>query len=133
MQVVIRRSPIKKRRKPRQESASILKIAAAHAGIPSFDCKSGCSECCGPVIMSCLEWERICERLGCEPKGDWTTLNCPMLKDGRCSVYDIRPTICRLFGVVKGKLLCPHGCRSERLLTDAEAQMLIGKVERLGA
>jgi hypothetical protein len=38
--------------------------------------------------------------------GDYT---CPALKDGRCSVYDVRPTLCRLWGVVED-MPCPWGC-----------------------
>ena len=111
----------------------LTSLDAALWRIPVFACKPGCSECCGPVMMSRLEWQRICDHLGYEPKGNPDTLDCPMLKDGRCSVYDIRPTICRLFGTIKGKMVCPHGCQPERLLTDAEARMLLDKAQRLGS
>jgi hypothetical protein len=117
----------------KNETVLLAKIDSALSAIPKFECKPGCSECCGPVMMSRLEWQRICDRLGCTPEGDLGTLDCPMLKDGRCSVYDIRPTICRLFGAIKDKLLCPHGCHPERALTDAEAGVILGKVQRIGA
>jgi Fe-S-cluster containining protein len=114
---------------------NLAKLDAALRQIPAFTCKPGCSECCGPVAMSRLEWQRICDRLGYKPNRNMeASLDCPMLKDGRCSVYDIRPTICRLFGTVNVPLmLCPHGCRPERLLPDAEAGMLLNKAQRLGA
>lgn len=38
------------------------------------------------------------------------TVDCPALEDGRCTVYDSRPTICRLWGT-SDALPCPHGCR----------------------
>lgn len=35
--------------------------------------------------------------------------SCPALVDGRCSVYDDRPMICRLYGTVE-VMRCPYGC-----------------------
>jgi uncharacterized protein len=115
-------------------SARLVQIDAATARIPSFACKPGCSACCGPVLMSRLEWSRIVEHLGYEPKGSFDgPLTCPMLQDGKCSVYDIRPAVCRLFGAIKDQMVCPEGCGPTRKLSDAEARVILGKVQRLGA
>ena len=113
----------------------LIQIDLALAVIPTFACEPGCSACCGPVLMSRLEWKRICDRLGYEPKGNFDAehLDCPMLKDGRCSVYDIRPAICRLFGAVDYKMLeCPKGRRPERLMPEVGARQILRTVEELG-
>jgi Fe-S-cluster containining protein len=96
--------------------------------------------------MSRLEWKRICVRLGYDTNTpqpaetvlanliDTNHMNCPMLKDGRCSVYDIRPAICRLFGAAADKMLeCPKGCRPETYMDGAKAGSMLSEVERLGA
>jgi Fe-S-cluster containining protein len=119
--------------KAKSEAQRLVQIDAALASIPVCECKPGCSACCGPVMMSRLEWERICARLGYTPKGSLESLTCPMLVDGKCSVYDIRPAICRLFGTIKDKMVCPEGCAPARKIGDAEARVILGKVQRLGA
>ena len=55
------------------------------------------------------------------------TIDCPALVDGRCSVYEHRPLICRLWGAVES-LPCPHGCEvTPGLLMDTGAHMLIAR------
>lgn len=107
-----------------------MTLERLYARIPSLACKPGCTDCCGPVCMSRVEWKRICDRLGYEPRGD-ASLNCPMIAGGRCVVYDLRPAICRLYGTVKGKLECPH-VKPERWLTDAEARVILREAGRIG-
>ena len=98
--------------------------------LPRINCQRKCQEACGPILMSRLEWKRICHRVGHVP-GPKPDLTCPLLKDGLCSVYDIRPAICRLWGLVK-KMACPWGCEPERWLTDEEAGVVLDKVRRIG-
>lgn len=51
---------------------------------------------------------------------------CSMLThDGRCSVYALRPMICRLFGAGPGGLRCHRGCEPERRLTAIEVAELL--------
>ncbi len=61
---------------------------------------------------------------------------CPLLDTGtnKCSAYDVRPAICRLFGVVEGELLCPHGYAPETstLLSDKQSREILRKVDELG-
>jgi Fe-S-cluster containining protein len=52
--------------------------------------------------------------------------DCPYLEDGRCSVYDVRPLVCRLWGLVDAPgLRCEHGCMPERWLTRDDALRLV--------
>jgi Fe-S-cluster containining protein len=85
------------------------------AGVPQFQCVEGCADCCGPVTMTALEWKRLAVRTGDTKLKEKTTAaakdimdgghgSCPMLdkSTNKCSVYDIRPAICRVFGARGG-------------------------------
>ena len=112
--------------------------------LPTIACRGKCQNSCGPIRMSAAELARITKRFGHEPKwhgigraialtilGRQEALTCPLLKDGRCGVYAIRPMICRLFGLVK-KMACPFGCEPDRWLTDAEAHRFLDEAVRIG-
>ena len=50
---------------------------------------------------------------------------CPHLGEGgRCTAYDVRPIICRVFGAVRA-LACPWGCKPQRWMTDREVHDLM--------
>lgn len=126
----------------------LKRIDALLSSVPPMRCLEGCSSCCGPVAMTRLEESRICRSIGQSPK--WLrqamlkTFNdvvakgdsggsCPLLKDGRCSVYDIRPAVCRVFGSSDDKLLiCPHGCASKNPWTKAHTSAVMDQVDKLG-
>ena len=74
--------------------------------IPGLQCIPGCSDCCGPVVFSKTEWDRV------KDKRRATSITCPYVEDGKCAIYRDRPIICRLFGTVED-LQCPHGCKPE--------------------
>jgi len=103
-----------------------------YAQIPNVMCKSGCSECCGPVMASEAERLRIFEAAGRELDFDTTTLECGFLDKatGKCSIYPIRPAICRLFGVTDTPLLkCPHGCAPFQFITKRDCDYILGQIE----
>lgn len=98
-----------------------MNIETLYSKIPGFACKPGCTDCCGPVPFSKLEWDRVQEkRMG---KG----MDCPYANTASgCDVYDQRPLICRLFGAVEDERLeCPHGCGPEVRLSEAEGRILV--------
>lgn len=113
-------------------------LDALYAEVPHLPCKQKCASSCGPILMSYVEWQRIIKKLGYEPKApppnplDPRTMNCPMLKGGLCSVYAMRPMICRLWGVVE-TMPCPWGCQPERMLTTREGYVLLQRAAILGA
>ena len=105
--------------------------------IPSFDCEPGCSACCGLVPFSdaemkkasaarpLLTWERFDAR-------SWVataalqSFECPFLSHGRCSIYEIRPKVCQLFGAVDHpQMTCPKGCGPERKLTNSQSRRIL--------
>ena len=111
-----------------------------YRSVPTVECQGLCAQSCGPIDMSPTERRRI-EALGVtippparlladminNPRGG----TCPALTDGRCSVYQDRPLICRLWGAVES-MPCPHGCTvTPGLLMDAGAHSLIARSLKL--
>lgn len=91
-----------------------------YAEIPALPCKRKCQECCGPIAFTPIE-ARLMEAAGADDDvvamahpvdGTYwlTELVCPLLDwKGDCSIYEARPFICRLWGVIES-MKCPHGC-----------------------
>ena len=91
--------------------------------IPVVKCQGLCVDACSPLatFLTDLEFDRVLARSGKEPNGLYTpddidrqanpatAQKCNMLKDGRCTVYDARPAVCRLYGAVP-EMACPFGC-----------------------
>ena len=115
----------------------LAKIDDILAGVPKFQCVDGCADCCGPTLMSRLEWKRILQRLGkksSELQVD-DHMNCPMLDKttNKCGVYDIRPAICHVFGASEHeRLVCPHGRKPEKSLTKSETSLIMHEIDALG-
>ena len=102
-----------------------------YAQLPAIDCKGKCQSACGPIGMTYVELQRIVKRTGQEPWID-QNLTCSLLRHGMCSVYAIRPTVCRLWGVVDA-LACPWGCKPDRYLDYREGQLFLLAAEDIGA
>lgn len=108
-------------------------LEALYAEIPAIACKRLCVDSCGPIAASAGEGGRMFAltdiplRLG-------EDLRCGYLnKRGLCAVYDVRPVICRLYGVVDDhRMRCPHGCEPERWLSNAEARAMIRRAYEIG-
>ena len=107
--------------------------------IPPVECKGLCIDSCGPIAMSKAEDARLRKR-GVEipPMTDAVSMiergqdyYCPALKEGRCSVYEHRPTICRLWGATES-MRCPHGCTPANALTQSQSYELLGLSARIG-
>jgi hypothetical protein len=109
-------------------------LDALYATLPRLDCQGYCYDSCGPIDTSIRERARIVERarkpLTCSKGADGL---CSLLTDDhRCGAYEIRPMICRLWGLVRG-MPCPYGCRPEGgLLDDREGLKLIIEADRIG-
>lgn len=121
-------------------TARLAEIDRLLKDVPTFECKPGCSACCGPIALSKLELKRIVDRTGINPKLLLTSfrlktgcINCPLLKDGKCSVYDIRPAICRIYGASEHpRLKCGIVPGPDKPLTKEETNRLVDQVLRLG-
>lgn len=105
---------------------TIEKIKKLYNDIPTFECRAGCSDCCGFVPWSKAEWEIIKE------KRRASSLKCPYATGNGCDIYENRPLICRLFGTVNvGYLKCPHGCKPDKPLTERQARRIAKKYSDL--
>ena len=100
--------------------------------IPEFQCKPGCSDCCGPVPVSEYEAKRL-GITGFMTPTKPGTLTCAFVgEDGCCTVYEKRPFLCRLFGSAENnKLRCPHGFGPDKKLSCDQADRLTVEFHRV--
>jgi hypothetical protein len=116
-----------------------LSLADVYARIPNVDCKGLCQESCGPIAMSRDEDRRLrdlgvtissmLDAVAAIDRGEdyW----CPALQQGQCTVYDARPTICRLWGATTS-MPCPHGCTPPDALSQPQSFELLALAARAG-
>jgi hypothetical protein len=96
-----------------QRDHALERLYAAIPEIP--DCDGRCYISCGPIEMSDRERQRIRERgVKITPHDEaYNSIDvfyCDALTaEHRCSVYEVRPIVCRLWGVVED-MKCPFGC-----------------------
>jgi Fe-S-cluster containining protein len=112
-----------------------------YARVPSINCKGLCTESCGPIgeATSPRERDRLRERLGTSTMDEPVafvdrdgSVPCPLLVNGKCSVHDIRPLICRLWGSVEHEMMiCPHGCEPARFLTNDQTRELFDRNDQI--
>jgi hypothetical protein len=115
-------------------------LAEIYAEVPDPGCKGLCWEACTSVPVRPLELERLEEKSGRKLEGTMSiqgaTLTgplgspCPYLVLRRCTVYDVRPLICRVFGAAEG-LPCPHGCAPTHKISDGSVRKMIDRLEAL--
>jgi Fe-S-cluster containining protein len=90
-------------------------MEAIYAEIPSVpSCTGACATACGPIVMFDAEWKRVKRAAGGRSlRYTPGSLRCPMLnQNGQCTVYSVRPYICRLWGTTP-VLACPEGCEPD--------------------
>jgi Fe-S-cluster containining protein len=119
-------------KRSKRGSDRLSRLLRLRTGLPRLQCKGLCQEACGPVPGTRLEEARLISLTGIQPDVDPETLTCIYLQEGRCSAYDERPMICRLYGMVQGEMECEHGCVPDRWLSDAEGKRLLRDVEAIG-
>ena len=106
---------------------TVAEIERLYATLPEVRCRRQCQDACGPILMTKIEHDRILERAG-DPGSRNGSEACPLLSlMGNCTVYDIRPMVCRIYGVSKA-LRCPHGCVPERWLNDDDSTLMLQKL-----
>lgn len=123
------------------------KLDALYKQIPEVECKGLCHESCTIVPASKLERKRVKDHLGkdifrptTDPDGLHSKLieivqegkvkDCAALKEGRCTIYSIRPAICRIFGAATN-LECPYGCKAKEPMSVSDGFALIKKIDDL--
>jgi Fe-S-cluster containining protein len=127
-------------------------LDAVYATLPKPQCKGLCADSCHNPTVTAVERRRITDAGGPPippPRpvpelertaavrggrmfGDDT--RCPALSSlGTCSVYSIRPLLCRAFGATDTyHLRCEHGCTTEAdSITFPELLAMLVQVEKL--
>jgi uncharacterized protein len=108
-----------------------------YAKIPDAGCKGLCVLSCGPVLCSHTERVEIQKWTGKDIM-EWTNIPldldnvppCVFLLDGRCSIYSMRPAVCRMYGSVDHELMrCPHGCKPEKPMTNDDATRILAECD----
>ena len=110
---------------------AIFELEAIYRDLPTIACQGLCADSCGPIPLQDAEAARIEKRLrGPIPP---YRMRCPLLTlDGRCSVYGIRPLICRMWGVVES-MPCVYGCKPDpRYLTNEEGYAILERAQAAG-
>lgn len=116
-----------------------------YAELPTISCQGRCAIACGPIPLSEIEARRLQLHAHVKPRtvirlladgGPHTEVpreRCIYLTPAdRCSVYAVRPLICRAWGLVR-LMSCMHGCLPDRWLRDTEFVRIAQAVERIGA
>lgn len=105
----------------------LQKLHRIYSRIPKVECKGLCHDACSLLGMSEGEFVQLTRVSGKEPAVT-NDYSCNYLTDSkRCSVYNDRPAICRLFGT--GDFLpCPFGCEIEGNMTDAESRAILAEI-----
>jgi hypothetical protein len=107
---------------------SRIRIEDLYSLIPGLGCPGGCIDCCrvfGIPSQTRIETKRIADYLAAEGRRIKTArgTTCPYISPGGCTIYPVRPLICRLYGVAPN-VPCREGVRPLRLLhEDEEAEL----------
>jgi Fe-S-cluster containining protein len=109
-------------------------LRLAYRDIPPVPCRTGCTDCCGPAPFSSAELARVEDlipadamlqkhRSGTVVVKVTRPMKCAFASDEGCTIYAMRPLVCRLFGAVKGepRLTCSFGCIAAKPLTKHDA------------
>lgn len=113
-----------------------------YRSLPEIACKGLCHDTCTSTDASELERERIRER-GVELPGfipvqvlrarikAGDTPRCPALGPlNTCTVYDVRPLLCRAWGTTP-RLQCDYGCVPSGYVPDVDLMRALVEVEEL--
>ena len=101
--------------------------------LPALECKGLCQASCGPIDLCVGPAERAVAGGMTLSRATEVPIACPMLTvDGKCSVYDKRPYICRAWGVIDHPdMRCPWGCRPRRYLTQEEGLEMLRRLQEI--
>jgi Fe-S-cluster containining protein len=126
------------RRRSERRAAVDAALNELYDRVPVINCKGSCRTTCTVIEMSDRERARIADH-GVTippltaPAGRIDPKPCAALGPlGQCMVYEVRPMICRIWGVTED-LPCPYGCvPTGDYLTTAEAFELLGEANQVG-
>jgi Fe-S-cluster containining protein len=118
--------------RPKLNPEAIAALDRLYEQLPKAQCIGACWDSCGPIEMTPLEHWRI-------KAAGFDIPNANAARDGlsvcpaltllhQCAVYESRPLICRLWGVME-TMPCNYGCQLDGPpLTDRQAHEFIAQV-----
>lgn len=117
------------------------KLDLIYKKIPEIECKGLCHPTCAMIPAAGIEIKRARDRLKINPfqpnseqrvrmEKEKVIPFCRALTNERCTIHDIRPGICRLYGAAE-ELICQYGCQSKKILLKEEAYAIIREIEAL--
>lgn len=123
-----------------------------YAQLPELECKGRCHDSCTIIDMSEIERERIADTTGVKIPLPIYPLRkmfetgepprCPALGPlNTCRVYEVRPFLCRAWGMVltnpdaphRGPMMCDHGCIPDGVIDSVEFIRIMSEIERVSA
>jgi len=121
-----------------------IRLNKIYSKIPNFDCKH-CHKCEGPIIWfkpeeilirNYLKKHNMKYKQWSKQQFERNKKKCPYLKNDRCSIYPVRPIVCRLQGNVSD-LPCEHnkqGYLSKKQLNEIKKEMdeLVKEMDAVG-
>lgn len=114
----------------------IRRLNMIYAKVPSFECKH-CLKCSNPIwwfkpeeinIREYLKQHHMQYRTYSFEEFKMNHMRCPYLQDNRCSIYPVRPMVCRLQGTIK-ELPCPY--IKKPLLTEEKYKKIVYELNML--
>lgn len=106
-------------------------LKAIYDKLPKIACKGLCTNECTSLGMLRSEFVELTRVSGKAPELDIKTERCNYLSpEGRCTVYESRPFICRAYGV-SDDMICYYGCRPERMMTHEESFAVLVEIAKL--
>jgi Fe-S-cluster containining protein len=138
-----------KRKRPAKETPKSLSpaqreraIRKLYERIPehALTCRGLCHDSCGAIGYSQAEARMMAFKHGTPPMANGFTrggfresddIMCDKLTpDKRCSIYEDRPAICRVYGLLRA-LQCPHGCVPSEWMEDDDVVALFVELDAI--
>lgn len=138
-------------------AVALTMLMGLYAQLPTVPCRGLCHDSCTIVGASQLERDvlaarnitlsnkpprLVIEQARANPDGKIGE-KCPALSVfGRCTVYEVRPFICRAFGTIshpavygrerfEQAMMCDHGCEPTATMSVEQFMMIMSEVEAL--
>lgn len=124
----------------RLSRAEIRHMKKIQQQVPVIECKGLCAEACQSVPITPVESYFLISTTGVKvqpakpnPPGEWTPMLgrntvCPFLQQGRCSIYNDRPLVCRIYGHPAMGVECKYGCKNNHPINDERAMQLLDQM-----
>jgi Fe-S-cluster containining protein len=123
----------KRRSADRSPEGARAALLALYEELPTMPCQGLCADSCYSLVQTSVERDLVRDTTGVELKlVQAPPTACPalgMLKT--CMVYEVRPLICRLWGMTPG-MRCQYGCVPEGgFLTGAQTYGFLARAAEL--